>query len=574
MKITSPFARLSMRIEGEKNSALEKARTRIVLIVALFMLGFIVIAGRLVDATIIQGMLNKGETESVLDQARDKDRKNDSSKRGDIVDRNGVILATSLKTASVYADQKLMMDPKTTAESLHKIFPEISYGELLKKLQGTKRFVWIKRNLTPDEQAKILDIGEPGLAFDYDYRRIYPQGALTAHMVGYTDVDGKGLGGIERSFNTLLTDKKTETIHLTLDVRLQHILRRETQKAINHFSGIAGAGVIMNVKTGEVLAAVSLPDFNPHDPKGNGSDDSKFNRVTLGVYELGSTFKIFSTTAFLEKFKTINSTFDATKPLHRYRRVIRDFHPEARSLTLPEVFMHSSNIGTALMGERVGTESLKNLYKDLGLMTTQEFDIEERGRPLMPNPWKEINTLTASYGHGIAVTPLQLTAAVGSIVNGGTLVKPQLVKSEGKQKPQRQTRVISKDTSLKMRQLLRLVVTDGTARKADVKGYEVGGKTGTAEKNINGRYMGDKRISSFIGAFPMNDPEYAVFVMVDEPKPNKNSYGYATAGWVAAPAVGNVIAGMAPLLGMRPQNHDGINIAEPLKVYLKQTGGH
>lgn len=574
MKPSSPFSKLSMRIEGEKNSALENARVRIVLIVGLFMLGFIVIAGRLVDATVIQGMLNKGETESALDHARDKDRQNSSSKRGEILDRNGVILATSLKTASLYADQKLMIDPQISAKALHKIFPEMVYGDLLKKLQGEKRFVWIKRNLTPDEQAKILQIGEPGLAFDYDFRRIYPQGALTAHMVGYTDVDGRGLGGIERSFNKLLSDKKAEPIKLTLDVRLQHILRRETQKAIDDFSGIGGAGIVMNVKTGEVLAAVSLPDFDPHDPKGNVSDDRKFNRVTLGVYELGSTFKIFSTTAFLEKFKTMNASFDARLPLHRYKRVIRDFHPEARSLTLPEVFMHSSNIGTALMGERVGTDSLKSLYKDLGLMTKGEFDIEEMGRPLMPNPWKEINTLTASYGHGIAVTPLQLTAAVSSIVNGGTLVKPQLVKAEDDGKPQKQIRVISKDTSLKMRQLLRLVVTNGTARKADVLGYEVGGKTGTAEKNINGRYVGDKRISSFVGAFPMNDPEYAVFIMVDEPKPNKNSYGYATAGWVAAPAVGNVIAGMAPLLSMRPEAKDSVDIAEPLKVFLKQTGGH
>ncbi len=573
MKPRSPFSRLSMRIEGEKNSALENARGRIVLIVALFMMFYIVIAARLVDATLIQGMIHSGEETSALDKSREQNRQNQTSKRGDIVDRNGVVLATSLKTASLYADQKLMLDPVTTAKELIKIFPDMGYGDVLKKLQGQKRFVWIKRNLTPDEQAKILRIGEPGLAFDYDYRRIYPQGALTAHMVGYTDVDGRGLGGVERSFDKLLRTQKDDPIRLTIDVRLQHILRRETQKAIHDFSGIAGAGIIMDVRNGDVIAAVSLPDFDPHDPKADANDQRKFNRVTLGVYELGSTFKIFSTTAFLEKYKTMNANFDARSPLHRYRRVIRDFHPENRFLTLPEVFMLSSNIGTALMGEKVGTESLKDLYSDLGLMNKAEFEIEEMGRPLMPSPWKEINTLTASYGHGIAVTPLQLTSAVGSIVNGGTLVKPRLVLPEEDTKIKKQIRVISKDTSLKMRQLLRLVVSNGTASKADVKGYQVGGKTGTAEKNINGRYVGDKRISSFIGVFPINDPQYAVFIMVDEPKPNKSSYGYATAGWVSAPAVGHVIGAMGPLLNIKPV-HDEIDIAEPLHGFIHKVGAH
>lgn len=556
-----------MRIEGEKNSALENARGRIVLIVGVFMLFYIVIAARLVDATIIQGMLRNGEEETTLDKSREADRENETAKRGDIIDRNGAILATSLKTASLYADQKMMMDPVTTAKELAKIFPDIAYGDLLKKVQGEKRFVWIKRNLTPDEQQKILQIGEPGLAFDYNYRRIYPQGALTGHMVGFTDVDGHGLAGIERSFDKILSSKKEDQIRLTLDARLQHILRRETQKAISDFSGIGGAGVIMDVQNGEVLAAVSLPDFDPHDTTFDMSDPNRFNRVTLGVYELGSVFKIFTTTAYIEKFKTLNASFDASAPLHRYGRVISDFHPERRALTLTEVFMVSSNIGTALMGEKVGTSDLKNLYKDLGLMTKEEFEIDEMGRPLMPNPWREINTLTASYGHGIAVNPIQLVAAVSSIVNGGTLVKPHLVKNEDDSKPQKQIRVISKETSLKMRQLLRLVVTKGTASKANIKGYEVGGKTGTAEKNINGHYDGDKRISSFVGVFPIQDPKYAVFIMVDEPKPNKESYGYATAGWVSAPAVGRVIANMGPLLDMKP-DMDAPDISEPLHVYL------
>jgi cell division protein FtsI (penicillin-binding protein 3) len=571
MRPRSPF-HVSMRIDGERSSALDQARGRIVLIVGFILLAYIVVAGRLFDVTIIQGYFHAAE-ETPREQQAQNNNQTTKTRRGDIIDRNGVLLATSLKTASLYADAKMMTDPEGTAKQLVKIFPNLIYGDLLKKFQSERRFIWIHRNLTPQEQQKILGIGDPGLSFDYDYKRIYPQGRLTAHMVGYTDVDGRGLSGIERSFNASLT-KNVEPIRLSLDIRLQHVLRRETQKAISDFNGIGGAGLIMNVRTGEILAAVSLPDFDPHDPSSNKNDVHRFNRVTLGVYELGSTFKIFTAAALLEKkHVSMATTFDAREPLHRGNRIIRDFHPEKRVMTVPEVFMYSSNIGTALMGEAIGTQGLKALYTDLGLMNRMNFEIDEMGRPLMPNPWRDINTLTASYGHGIAVTPLQLVSAVSAIVNGGTLVRPILVmKDHEDTKPQTAVRVISKETSLKMRQLMRLVVSDGTARKADVTGYMVGGKTGTAQKNINGRYIDDKRISSFVGVFPMNDPEYAVFVMVDEPKPNKTSYGYATAGWVAAPAVGRVISAFAPLYHLPPQK-TAVDLAAPLRAYLTKKSG-
>ncbi len=564
----SPF-NFSMRIDGERSSALDQARGRIVLIVGFILLAYIVVAGRLFDVTIIQGYFHAAEETATRE---DDVSKTHLARRGDIVDRNGVILATSLKTASLYADAKLMTDAEGTARQLTKIFPNLVYGDLLKKFQSERRFIWIHRNLTPQEQQKILNIGDPGLGFAYDYKRIYPQGRLTAHMVGYTDVDGRGLGGIERSFNSFLT-KSSDTIRLSLDIRLQHILRRETQKAISDFNGIGGAGVIMNVKNGEILAAISLPDFDPHDPSAAQNDLHRFNRVTLGVYELGSTFKIFTAAALLEKKKvSMATTFDARSPLHRGNRIIRDFRPEKRVMTVPEVFMYSSNIGTALMGEAIGTQGLKAMYSDLGLMKRMDFEIDEMGRPLMPTPWRDINTLTASYGHGIAVTPLQLVSAVSAIVNGGTLVRPTLVMKDEKSKPQTSVRVISKETSLKMRQLMRLVVSDGTARKADVKGYMVGGKTGTAQKNVNGRYLDDKRISSFVSVFPMTDPEYAVFIMVDEPKPNKDSFGYATAGWVAVPAVARVISSFAPLYNLAPEQ-DAPDLAEPLRPFLHKVSG-
>lgn len=565
MSRKSPFSKLSMRIVGEKSSALDLARGRIVLIVAMFIMIYIVVAARLVDATIIQGYFRNSEEVTALDKEQDK-KSTEHVRRADIVDRNGVLLATSLKTASLHADPKLVLDAVGTAKALVKIFPDLTYGETLRKLQDHKRFVWIKRNLTPEEQSKILDIGDPGLSFDYDYRRFYPQGSLTSHMVGYSDVDGRGLGGVERSFNKILSTND-KPIELTIDTRLQHILRRETKNAMQDFTAKAAAGVIMNVNTGEVLAAVSLPDFDPQMPTANPSDPTMFNRVTLGVFEMGSLFKIFTTAALLEKTPTpMSKTYETMNPLQRYGRKISDYHPEKHNLSVPEIFMHSSNVGTALMAETIGTTGLRSFLKDLGLTQKEEFEIDEVGKPILPNPWREISTLTVSYGHGIAVTPLQVITAASSIINGGLLVKPTLVKADLKKEDSR-VRVVKKETSLKMRQLMRLVVTDGTGGNANVPGYMVGGKTGTADKNSGGKYVKDKRISSFLGVFPVNDPKYAVLIMVDEPHANKRSYGYATAGWVAAPAVKNVISSMAPILNMEPEKNQP-DLAEPLRQFV------
>ena len=568
MSRKSPFGRFSMRIAGEKSSSLDQARGRIVLIVALFMGVYILVAARLLDATIIQGYFahnDENEPRAVKEAGQQR--------RGDIVDRNGVMLAASLKTASLFADQKRITDPASTAKALTSIFPDLAYGDTLKKLQGDKRFVWIRRNLTPGEQRRILEIGDPGLAFQYDYRRIYPEGKMTSHIVGYTDTDGQGIAGIEHSFNKLLTES-SDPLKLTLDIRLQHILKREMQKAITDFTALGAAGLIMDVNTGEVLASVSLPDFDPHEVSVDPNDPKRFNRATLGVYELGSTFKIFTFAAYLDKMKTgMEKTFDATQAIRIGRFTISDYHGEKRPLTIPEIFMVSSNIGTARMAQEIGTKGLQDFFRDLGLMNKPDFEINELGKPIIPNPWRDVSTLTASFGHGIAVTPLQLTSAVSSVVNGGLLVKPTLILKDDKDAASRShVRVVSKETSLKLRQLLRLVVSDGTARKANIKGYEVGGKTGTADKNFNGRYIHDKRISSFVGIFPVYDPKYAVFITVDEPHPNKASYGYATAGWVAVPAVARVISSMGPILNMNTEK-DAPDLADPLRPFLHKIKG-
>jgi cell division protein FtsI (penicillin-binding protein 3) len=562
-----PLARRAMKLTGSRSSELEIARGRMVLIGSLFVLAYILIGARVFDLSVIQGV--RGDETVLADDMSLRDSAK-TAIRGDITDRNGVLLATSLATPSLYADPALITNPEQVARDLVSVLPRLSYGDVLQKLQRHARFVWIRRNLTPQEQYAVLNLGHPGLDFQTEYRRIYPGENLAAHIVGYASVDGEGLAGIERSFDQMLAGGTP--VQLTLDVRIQHILRREIAAAVGRFQAKSGAGVVMDLSNGEILAAVSLPDFDPHNPGAHGVAPL-FNHLTLGVYELGSTFKIFSTAAMLEEGGgTLASTFDAREPIKVGRFRITDFHPQKRILTLPEVFMYSSNIGAAMMGKELGGDTLRAFYKHLGLLDRMPLEIGETGTPLVPSPWRDITTLTASYGHGIAVTPLQMVAAASGIVTG-TRVTPTLVLDEKNRKKEGDV-VVSQQTAHRMRQLMRLVVTDGTGTMADVPGYQVGGKTGTAEKSENGGYARHSLISSFMGFFPMSAPRYAVFVMVDEPHGDKKSFGYATAGWTAAPAVGRVVAGMAAVLGIPPQQPQ--DLTGPLQPYIhtvKAEGG-
>ena len=568
-----PFLfRRSMRIIGEKRTALDTARGRIVLVSALFALSYITVGARVVDLTFIQGELQHFRAGENVEN--DIAPAEDATVRADITDRNGVLLATSLKTASLYADPAMITQPEKTAQALAEILPDTTYGDVLQKLQRKARFVWIKRNLTPGEQYAVLSLGEPGLEFKSEWRRIYPQGPLAAHMVGFTDVDGHGLAGTERSFDGLLASGAA--LKMTIDIRLQHIVRRELAKAVKAFGGIGGTGTVLDLSNGQVLAAVSYPDFDPNDI-GVADDAAKFNRLTLGVYELGSVFKVFSTAALLETLNAPLSTgFDTREPLVRGRFRINDYHPEKRVLTVPEVFMYSSNIGAALMGEMVGTQALKDFYNDLGLLSPMPLEIEEIGKPIAKQVWRDLDTMTAAFGHGIAVSPMQMVVAAGSLVGDGTLIKPTLVISDGEVQTQKRpdVRIVSPQTAHRMRQMMRLVVADkkGTGKSADVPGYRVGGKTGTAEKpDARGGYDRKKQISSFVGFFPMEAPRYAVFVMVDEPHGTKESFGFATAGWVAAPAVRKIVEGMAAVLAIPPVDvPEGQDMAAPLKQYVHE----
>ncbi len=529
-------------VTGNTAAALETGRTRLLVAGVVFALAFTAVGGRLIELS-----LSGAETPR---HAQAKAISRPATGRAEILDRNGVILAANVPTASLYADPRTIRAPARVAAALSKVLPGQSRAELLAKLTGDQGFVWIERNLTPRQHYEINRLGVPGLNFRREVQRIYPNGKLAAHVIGFTDVDTEGLAGIERSFNDTLKESAAP-VRLSLDVRVQHILTEELAAAMKDFGAIAATGVVLDVRNGETLAMASLPGFDP-SRAGTASSNTRFNRASLGLYEMGSVFKIFTTAQTLDSGTvTLNDSYDTSKPIRMGRFAITDFKPKKRRLSVPEIFMYSSNIGTALMAQDAGTSAQKDFLSKLGLTRESDIELSEVSPPLLPSPWRDINTLTISYGHGIAVSPVQVASAVGAIVNGGELVPTTLLKREAGT-PIVVRQVISSSTSRTMRDLMRLVVRQGTGRKAAAENLLVGGKTGTSDKLVNGRYARNKRLASFVGAFPMHDPRYVILIMVDEPKGTKKTYNYATGGWVAAPAVRRVVERIAPILGVMP----------------------
>lgn len=544
-----------------RGEALHTARTRLRIIQSISLILFALIIFRLGDWTLLQNV-----QEPTIDNPQTVD-----IHRADIIDRNGVLLATTLQAPSLYADPTLITNKPFIANQLETI---LNISNVLPKLERKGRFVWIKRGLTPEEHYAINAIGSPGLGFKMEKRRFYPQGKLASHLVGYSSIDGKGLAGIELYYNDRLSTNSAP-LSLNMDIRIQHALHKALQSTMADFKAKAAIGGVIDIQNGDVIAAVSLPDFDPHTAN-TATNDEKFNRFATGVYEMGSTFKTFSTANYIEQTDNpFSTTFDAREPLKEGRFTINDYHAEKRVLTLPEVFIHSSNIGTALMAKVSGTESTKKFYDKLGLMTPVQSDFPALAKPLTPNPWRDINTLTASYGHGIAVTPLHVLQAMATIANQGVRPNMTFAKEADQTQTEIQERILSAASAYKMRQLLRLNVTDGSGQKADVDGYYVGGKTGTSEKvSPNGGYDASRLLSSFIAIFPSYEPRYAVLAMLDEPQGNKKSYGYATAGWTAAPAVGQTISDMARILAI-PHDKNPPQITNGLDRYLtKETTIH
>ncbi len=530
-------------IEGFRKHALETGRNRLLVTGVVLTLAFAVIGARLVDLTVF-----KGGGEPKLANINHAPRA--PVDRADIVDRNGILLATSLPTASLYADPGAVLNARDATDKLVTVLPELNPVGLLSKLMSKSRFVWISRNLTPIQQYNVNRLGLPGFGFQQGERRVYPHGRLAAHVLGLTDVDGRGISGLEKYFDGNL--QGGDRIEVALDIRIQEMLHRELSALIREFRAIGAAGVVLDANSGEVVSMVSLPDFDPNHP-GSADGETAFNRATKGVYEMGSTFKLFTAAMALDS-GTVNmyGGYDASEPIRVSRFTIRDFHGKNRWLSVPEIIVYSSNIGAAKMALDVGTRVQRTYLGRLGLLKPTAVELPEIGRPLTPHRWRDINTMTISYGHGIAVTPLQMASGVAALVNGGLYVPPTLLKRDDREAIETK-RVISTDTSEKMRSLMRLVVANGTGRKAAVEGYAIGGKTGTADKLSVKGYRKNATISSFVGAFPIDAPRYILLVMVDEPKGNARTFNYATGGWVAAPAVGHLVQRMAPLLGMGPE---------------------
>ena len=530
------------QVDGVRKQELEIGRNRLLVASVVITLAFGVIASRLVDLTV----MNEGVEPSV---ASTQSISNGNVGRADITDRNGLLLATSLPTASLYADPKSILNPDEAAWKIVSVMPELDAQNLAIKLRMKGRFVWLARNLTPQQHFQINRLGVPGLAFQEGERRVYPQGAMAAHVLGLTNVDGHGVAGIEKKFDQQLRSGNG-AIELSLDLRIQAILQEEISNTIKEFSAIGGAGIVMDVATGELIALASFPDFDPNKPN-NILADAAFNRATLGVYEMGSTFKLFTAAMALDAgTATMKSGYDASQPIKVSRFLISDYHAKNRWLSVPEIILHSSNIGAAKMAVDMGTLGQKKYLRRLGLLDAAALELPEVGKPLIPSPWRQINTMTISYGHGIAVSSVQLANGISSLVNGG-IRRPTTIMKIHKNAPLGR-RVISSKTSLQMRRLMRLVVTDGTGRKAEVPGYLLGGKTGTADKQRGKGYNTNSRIASFVGAFPMNNPRYTVLVVIDEPHGIKKTLNYATGGWVAAPAVGRIVRRMAPIVGIPP----------------------
>jgi len=477
--------------------------------------------------------------------------------RAPITDRNGEILAISLPVTALVANPRVIHNPVEAADRLLTVLPQLERGKLIERLSGDRGFVYITRALTPREQQGIINLGIAGLDFEEAERRYYPQGRAAVHVLGNVDVDGKGISGIERRFDDRLREEPTSPMRLSIDVRVQLALRDAVSRAITDFNGIGGAGVILDVNTGEVMGMVSLPDYDAGDI-GGASPDQRFNRATVGVYEPGSTFKLFTAAAALE-YGTANvysSTFDASRPIRYGRFTISDYKGKNRWITFPEMLAYSSNLGAAHMAATFGPQRQREFLKNAGMLARTQIELPETAAPLVPpaSHWRDINMFTISFGHGISVTPMHVVTGVAALTNGGILRSPTLLaQPSGAQREG--TRIISEKTSETMRRLMRLVVTDGSARSAEVPGYFLGGKTGTAQKTgPNGGYLMNKRIAAFVGAFPIQAPRYALYVMIDEPSPNAKSHGYATAGWVAAPAANAVISRIAPILGMVPED--------------------
>ena len=530
-----------------------QTRDRIVVVISGVAMMFLIIEARLV-------YLAYNAKQSPI--ARNKSNIALTAARPRILDRNGQTMALDIQVQSLFAEPREIENPDETYEALTTVLPELNFDKTMRRLKSGQGFVWIKREITPRQQADILALGLPGIGFRGESKRYYPGDETASHILGLTNIDSQGIAGVEKHLDdTWLKDlhnsgfdvkQELEPVKLSIDLRVQHFVREALSEAMEKYKAIGAAGVVLDVHTGEIVAMSSLPDYNPNTLSKKLRKD-QLNRMSAGAYEMGSTFKMFTTAMALDSGKVnINSRFDARKPLKIGRFRINDFHGKKRILSVPEVFIYSSNIGTAKMADVVGIDGHREFIKRLGLLDKMDgLELPEIARPSEPKKWKKVNSITISYGHGVSTTPLQTAVAAAAMVNGGKLLKPTLFPRSKGEATRLSKQVLKPQTTDMMRYLMRLNVLKGSGKRAEVPGYLVGGKTGTAEKVVNGKYSSAVRFNAFLSAFPVTDPKYVVLVIVDEPKPEKGQR-YATAGMNAAPTVASIVRRSAPVLGINP----------------------
>lgn len=532
-----------------EDEAVSMCRNRILCIIGFFVIIYGIIIFRIFNVCLVNGIQLHQESVSYY---RPKIRGLSPVKRASITDRNGVVVATNLPTVNLITYPYKISNPEEIARKLNTVFPDTSYEAFLKILSRKSKFAYLRRNMTPQQQAKVNALGFPELEFEPSEIRVYPQKNLLAHVLGNTDIDNEGIAGLEKSLNLRL-NSSTKDLRLTIDLGVQYAVRDELIKAKEKFMAERATAIVMDINTSEIIALTSVPDYDLN--KREFTDpDIKFNFATLGVYEAGSVFKVFNTALGLDSGKIkITDKFDATKPLKMGWHKITDYRVPAKWLTVGETLIHSSNIASALMALRVGKKLQIQFFKNMGFWDKIEnLEVYEKGRPLhrSEKSWQEDTVATTAYGYGISVTPLHIITAFSAVLNGGLYTPPTLIEESSYRKTRR---VISEQTSQDMRKLLRDVVIYGSGKNANITGYEVAGKTGTANKlDKNGRYIKGQNITSFVSAFPITDPKYALMVIIDSPKPLKETYGFVTSGWNAVPTGGKIITRIAPQLNIRP----------------------
>jgi len=487
-----------------------------------------------------------------------------SFSRPDIVDRNGRLLATDLEAPSIYADPGVVLDRDELVEKLATVLPDIDQKELLRGLSDrSRRFIWVRRGVSPKIAQRVHDLGLPGLSFRYELKRAYPAGALAGHVLGSVNVDNRGITGVEKYIDDSVGADPVHAavlstrapVRLSLDIGVQHALEDELDDAAKMYRTNGAAGVVLNIKTGEVLASASLPRVDPTWPS-QALDKSRLDRMTGGTYELGSVFKTLTIAMALDEgLAKPDTIIDVRKPLEVGRFTVTDYHSANRPLSVTEIFTHSSNIGAGMLALQAGPEKFEGFLRKFGLLTPLKTESGTAAAPQLPDKWGRASTITVAYGHGLAVAPLQFAAAAATVLNDGKPVHPTFLRRYDGDGPDDKP-LVTRTTSREMARLMRLNVTapDGTGKEADVPGYRVGGKTGTADVAGRGGYSSKSVISSFLGAFPMDDPQYLTFVVLFDPKGTKETRGQHTAGYTAAPVTGRLIGRIAGQLGVAPKD--------------------